>query len=193
MNEKNAKQKSSRTKTRMLCEGAIMLALAIILNMLKIMRLPQAGSVDLSMVPVFMFAIRWGWKPGILLGFCFGLLQLFIDGAIAWGWQSLLLDYIVAYMPLGLCGIFKGKNNGIYPGILLGCFLRFIVHFISGVTIYKILVPTELFSATYTSPALYSLVYNGSYILIDTVICILIFALLMKSPAKKYVLAEDIA
>lgn len=177
----------------MLCEGAIMLALALILNFLKLFRLPNGGSVDLAMLPVFIFAIRWGWKQGILLGFCFGLLQIFIDGAVAWGWQSLLLDYLVAFAPLGLCGIFKGKPWGIYPGVLLGSFLRFVVHYISGVTIYAILVPTELFGATYTSPALYSLIYNGSYMLINTVFCMIIFVFLMKSPAKKYVLGTDIA
>ena len=65
------------------------------------------------------------------------------------------------------------------------------VHYISGITIYAITVPTELFSATYTSPWMYSLVYNGSYMLVDTVICLVIFGLLYR-PLKKYFLAEDL-
>ncbi len=176
---------------RGLCEGAILLALALVLNALKLFELPNGGSVDLSMVPIFLFAIRWGAGWGMLQAFAFGLLQLLIDGAIAWGWQSLLLDYLVAFTPLGLCGLFRGKNGGIFAGVALGGVLRFAVHYISGVTIYAINAPTELFNHVYTSPWLYSLVYNGSYMLLDLVFCYVIFALLYK-PLKKYFLAQDI-
>ncbi len=176
---------------RCICEGAIMLALAMVLNAIKVWRMPNGGSVDISMIPLFLFAIRWGVGPGVLVSFAFGLLQMFVDGAVAWGWQSMLLDYLVAFAPLGLCGLFRGKEGGIFWGVVLGSFLRFAVHFISGVTIYAILVPTELFSITFTSPWMYSLAYNGSYMLIDAVLCLVVFAALYK-PLNKYVLAKDI-
>jgi len=176
---------------RALCEGAVMVGIAIALNFLKIIQLPNGGSVDLAMIPIFFYAIRWGWKDGLLAGFAFGLLQMFIDGAIAWGWQSLILDYLVAFTPLGFCGLFRGRKNGIYWGILLGSFCRFIAHYISGVTIYAILVPTELFHMTFTSPWLYSLVYNGSYMLVDTLICLAVFAALSR-PLDKYIMGKDI-
>lgn len=108
-----------------MAEGAVLLALALVFNALKLFKLPNGGSVDLAMIPVFLFALRWGVGWGLLEGFLFGLLQMFIDGAVAWGWQSLLLDYLVAFTPLGLAGLFRGKGRGIYVGILLGCFLRF--------------------------------------------------------------------
>lgn len=182
----------SKLTLRCICEGAIMLALSMALNAVKIWRMPNAGSVDLSMIPMFFFAIRWGVGPGVLVSFAFGLLQMFVDGAVAWGWQSMLLDYLVAYMPLGLCGLFRGRKGGVFAGILVGGLLRFAVHFISGITIYAITVPTELFSITYTSPWMYSLVYNGSYMAIDIAICLVVFAALYK-PLNKYILAQDIA
>ena len=74
---------------------------------------------------------------------------------------------------------------------MLGCVLRFAVHFISGVTIYRIYAPTELFDRTFTNPYIYSLVYNGSYILIDMALCLVIFAALYK-PMRKYFTAEDL-
>lgn len=69
--------------------------------------------------------------------------------------------------------------------------MRFIVHYISGVTIYAITMPTELFGVVWASPATYSLIYNGSYMLIDTVICLVIFGVLYK-PLYKYIQAQDI-
>ena len=69
--------------------------------------------------------------------------------------------------------------------------LRFIVHFISGVTIYRIYEPTELFDTTFTNPYLYSAAYNGSYVAIDMVLCLVIFAVMYK-PLKKYFLGLDL-
>ena len=188
---KKSKSSKRRLYTRMLCEGAIMVALALVLNQLKIFRLPNGGSITLEMLPIFFYAVRWGVSPGLLAGFAFGLLQMFIDGAVAWGWQSLLLDYLVAFTPLGLAGLFKGKNWGIFAGTVLGSVVRFIVHFISGITIYAIVAPTELFNMTFTSPWMYSLAYNGSYMAIDMALCLVVFALLYK-PLKKYFLGADI-
>lgn len=187
------KSKSSKARlyTRMLCEGAIMVALALVLNQLKIFRLPNGGSITLEMLPIFFYAVRWGVGPGLLAGFAFGLLQMFIDGAVAWGWQSLLLDYLVAFTPLGLAGLFKGKQWGIFAGTVLGSVVRFIVHFISGITIYAIVAPTELFNVTFTSPWMYSLAYNGSYMAIDMALCLVVFGLLYK-PLKRYFLGTDI-
>ena len=182
---------SGRTRTRMLCEGAIMVALAQILSYIKIMELPNGGSLTHAMFPILLFAVRWGLKDGLLAGFVFGLLQLIFDGAYAWGWQSMLLDYLVAFPPLGLAGLFKGKKWGIFAGTVLGCLGRFIVHFISGITIYRIYAPTEILGTVFDEPNLYSLVYNGSYMLPNTILALAIAGLLY-APLKKFYVGEDI-
>lgn len=182
---------SGRTRTRMLCEGAIMVALAQILSYIKIMELPNGGSLTPAMFPILLFAVRWGLKDGLLAGFVFGLLQLIFDGAYAWGWQSMLLDYLVAFPPLGLAGLFKGKKWGIFAGTVLGCLGRFIVHFISGITIYRIYAPTEILGTVFDEPNLYSLVYNGSYMLPNTILALTIAGLLY-APLKKFYVGEDI-
>lgn len=188
---KPQRRQAAMRAVRMLCEGGMMIALALVLNQLKLFRLPNGGSITLEMLPIFFFAIRWGVAPGLLVGFAFGLLQMFIDGAVAWGWQSLLLDYLVAFPPLGLAGLFRGREKGIFAGTVLGAAVRFVVHFISGITIYAIVAPTELFAITFTSPWMYSLAYNGSYMLVDTVLCLVVFGLLYK-PLKKFFLGQDI-
>ena len=182
---------SGRTRTRMLCEGAIMVALAQILSYIKIMELPNGGSLTPAMFPILLFAVRWGLKDGLLAGFVFGLFQLIFDGAYALGWQSMLLDYLVAFPPLGLAGLFKGKKWGIFAGTVLGCLGRFIVHFISGITIYRIYAPTEILGTVFDEPNLYSLVYNGSYMLPNTILALAIAGLLY-APLKKFYVGEDI-
>lgn len=181
----------SAMNLRCLCEAAILVALAQVLSYIKLMELPNGGSLTPAMFPLILFAVRWGWKPGLLASFAFGLLQLIFDGAYALGWQSMLLDYLVAFTPLGLAGLFKGKKWGIFAGTVVGCACRFAVHYISGVTIYKILAPTELLGMTFTSPSFYSLVYNGSYMLPNTVLALVIAGLLYV-PLKKYILAQDL-
>lgn len=195
-NRPNVKQYKSKSGSSMnlrcLTEAAILVALSQVLSYIKIYEFPNGGSVTLATFPLILFAVRWGWKSGLLAGFAFGLLQLIFDGAYAWGWQSMLLDYLVAFTPLGLAGLFKGKKWGIFAGTVLGCACRFLVHYISGVTIYKILAPTELLGMTFTSPSFYSLVYNGSYMLPNTILALAIAGLLYV-PLKKYILAQDLA
>ena len=194
-NQPNAKQyktRSSSMSLRCLTEAAILVALAQVLSYVKLMELPNGGSLTPAMFPLILFAVRWGWKSGLLAGFAFGLLQLIFDGAYAWGWPSMLLDYLVAFTPLGLAGIFKGKKWGIFAGTVLGCACRFVVHYISGVTIYKILAPTELLGMTFTSPSFYSLVYNGSYMLPNTILALVIAGLLYK-PLYRFIMGHDLA
>ena len=181
----------SHLRTRMLCEGALMVALAQILGYLKLAEAPNGGSITFAMFPIILFAVRWGLRPGLMAGFLFGLLQLIFDGAYAWGWQSMLLDYLVAFTPLGLAGLFRGKSWGLFAGTLAGCLARFAIHYISGVTVYKILAPTEFLNWTFSSPALYSLVYNGSYMLPNTIITLLI-SVVLYVPLKRFLLGLDL-
>lgn len=176
---------------RMLCEAAVMVALAQILSYIKLLELPNGGSLTPAMFPVLLFALRWGLGDGLLAGFAFGLLQLLFDGAYALGWQSMLLDYLLAFAPLGLAGLFKGRAWGIFPGTVLGCAGRFAIHYISGVTIYRIYAPTEVLGTVFDNPELYSLVYNGSYMLPNTVLALAIAALLYV-PMKKYYAGSDL-
>lgn len=177
--------------TRMLAEAGIMIALALVLGMLKPYEFPNGGSISLEMLPLFLFCVRWGFGRGLLACTAFGILQVFVQGAVAYGWVSIILDYIVAFMPLCLCGLGKGKPGGLFWGSALGAFGRFLIHFISGITIYRILAPTEVLGTTFDNPYLYSAVYNGSYIIVDLALCLVIFGLSYRA-LKKYYLAEDL-
>lgn len=189
--ESSSMNTNSHLRVRMLCEGALMVALAQILSYVKLAEAPNGGSITFAMFPILFFAVRWGLSSGLMAGFVFGLLQLIFDGAYAWGWQSMLLDYLAAFTPLGLAGLFKGKSWGLFAGTVVGCAGRFLVHYISGITIYKIVAPTEFLNWTFSSPSLYSIIYNGSYMLPNTIIA-LVMAGLLYVPLKKYILGTDL-
>ena len=186
----------SHLRVRALCEGAIMLALAFVLNMVSkplFANMPQGGSVTLAMFPVLFYAHRWGVGRGLLVGFAYGLLDMIYDGGYAWGWQSMLMDYLLAYAALGLGGFFKGKAWGIFPGIAVGCLGRFAIHHLSGITLYRIIEPTEVVGfGTFSNAHVYSLVYNGVYMVPNTLIALAIAGLLYV-PMKKYFTGNDLA
>ena len=183
----------SHLRIRALCEGAIMVAIAQILSYIKLFpNLPNGGSITFAMFPIVLFAVRFGLGRGLLAGFAFGLLQLIFDGAYAWGWQSMLLDYLIAFTPLGLAGLFKGKTWGIFPGTVLGCAARFCVHYFSGVTIYRIYAPTEVPGfGTFDDAVLYSLVYNASY-MVPCMLLALAVAGVLYVPMKRYYAGYDL-
>ena len=185
-------QNRSHLRTRALTEGALFVALAFVLSFVKLYQLPNGGSLTPAMFPILFYSLRFGLARGLSAGFVFGLLQLIFDGAYAWGWQSMVLDYLLAFAPLGLAGLFRGRAWGIFPGTVIGCLGRFLVHYISGVTIYRIIEPTAVPGfGTYDNPHLYSLVYNGSY-MIPNMLLALVLAGLLYGPLKRYCAGNDL-
>ena len=182
--------KKRNLSLRALTEGAIMVALAQVLGYIKLFAFPQGGSVNLGMLPVFLYCARWGFGPGMLVGFALSLLQLLLDGAYAWGWQSMIGDYIAAYSLIGLAGLFSAQKNGFFIGTAVGSFARFLAHYITGATVWAEYMPESFFGMTMTTPWVYSALYNGSFIAVDAVLCLAVGALLWK-PLGKYIRGED--
>ena len=178
-------------KLRALCEGAVLVAVAEILSFIKLWEMPWGGSIVLSMIPLVLYAVRWGLGAGLLSGFVFGVLQFVFDGGFAIGWQSIIGDYLLAFAVMGFAGLFKGKKNGIYWGSLLGTFLRFLVHYVTGATLWAEYMPDEFFGMTMTSPWIYSALYNGSFLLLSLVLTLVVVAILQK-PLGKYLRGEDL-
>lgn len=167
-----------------LCECAVFVALSLALMPIEIPGPSFGGDIDLVMIPLLIIAFRHGAVYGTLSGAVFGFLKCLIGGGIGWGLPSVLLDYVLAYAAVGVAGVFKGKYWAVELSALVGCAVRFAVHFVSGVTIYKILVPTEVAGMTIANPVLYSIVYNAFYMLPNTVIAIVLMCLL-RFPLKK--------
>ena len=181
----------SHRSVRALCEGAILVAAAQLLSYLRLWRMPWGGSVVLAMVPIVLYAIRWGFARGLFAGFVFGILQFTLDGGFAIGWQSIIGDYLLAYTAVGFAGLCRGKKGAVFTGTLLGGGVRFLVHFVVGATVWAAYMPEEFFGMTMTSPWLYSLLYNLAYMIPNIAVTLLVFAVLYR-PMGKYLRAEDL-
>ena len=182
---------SSRKNVRMLTEGAVLVAAAQILSMIKLWRMPWGGSVVLAMVPLVLYAVRWGLKEGLMAGFVFGVLQFTLDGGFSIGWQSIVGDYLLAYVAVGLAGLCHNKPFGVFPGALIGGGARFVVHFVVGATLWAAYMPDTFLGMQMSSPWFYSLLYNLLYMVPNILITLVVFGLLWK-PMGKYLRGEDL-
>lgn len=188
------------TKTRALCECAILLALAVVLSYVKFWQLPFDGSITLfSMLPVCLVAVKYGTKWGLGTAFCFSWFQILQGGVFGWGLTptmliaSLLMDFILAYTVLGFAGVFRKKGFwGILAGITMVCVLRFLIHFLAGVILWAKLEEFVAFGQSWVNrPVLYSICYNGVYMLPETVLTVVVAAILFKIPQFKKLLYTE--
>ena len=164
---------TEKKKLRMLVEGALFVAMAYVLSFIEIKVAWQyGGSIDFVMIPLIIYAIRWGTGSGLMAGLVFGTIKFFMSGGVAVNWQSMLLDYSLAYMFVGFAGVLKNRASLSWLAAVIGCFARFIIHFVSGVTIYAEYMPPIFMGWEMTSPTVYSILYNGSYMLPSAVIAI---------------------
>jgi thiamine transporter len=169
-----------KTSTKMLTEAGIMIAAAQILSYVKIFEAPYGGSVTAgSMIPIIVFSLRWGVRYGLLAGTAYGILQFLLGGTIySYHIVSILFDYVVAFGLLGLAGLFRNSIKGVFLGTLLGISGRFICHVISGVVVWASYAPESM------DPLFYSIVYNGSYLLPEFIITLVIVGILYKPLIK---------
>jgi len=167
-----------------ICEGALCVALAYALSLLELDLWYQGGSIGLCMLPLAVYAWRRGTGWGVMAGLAFGVIKCILGKGVAYGWQSMLLDYFVAFAAVGLAGLTRKAKHGLALGALVGGAARFAVHFISGVTIYKIMEPTELYGLVFSNPWVYSLAYNIGYMLPSTLLAALVCLLLEKPMSR---------
>ena len=88
-------------KTRTLCEAAIFIAMAEILSFIKLYEFPNGGSVTLEMLPIILFAVRYGCGWGAGAGFVFGTVTYLIGNKFSIDWTTIICDYFLAFTALG--------------------------------------------------------------------------------------------
>ena len=171
--------KSTR-RTRKMVEAALLIALSTILSVFKLAELPYGGSITLaSMLPMVILSYRHGLSWGLGGGAVYAVLQQLLGlNHLSYfsTWQSVLaiivLDYMLAFAAVGLGGVFrrpiKTQKWALACGVILVCAIRYTCHVISGATVWAGLsIPTG-------AALLYSLGYNATYMLPETIVTVLL-------------------
>lgn len=211
--------KKTYSKTHILVECALMIALATVLSFIPIYELPHGGSITLvSMLPILVVSFRHGTKWGLFTAFVHSLIQLLLGlknvgycqsiGAIL---GCIFLDYILAFTVLGLAALvarpIRNKYVGVGVGSLVVCLARFLCSFFSGYIVWKdydyafswmkdfgfgqkILAMGENALCW-----LYSAVYNATYMLPETILTVIVAIIVIprlipKADAQPAVKAE---
>lgn len=180
-----------RTKT--LVSTAVLTALSIVLSFVILYEMPMGGSVTLAcMLPIMLVSLRYGCKWGLGAAFVtalFQLLQAVMHANVfpyCETWQSLVLcisfDYLVPFTVIGLAGLFRKvslgrvRNFGAYAGMLAVFLARFCCHFVTGVVIWGQWAPEGM------GKYFYSLAYNGSFLLFECIITMVLGVILLETP-----------
>lgn len=156
--------------TKMLALGAVCMALSNVLSMIKLFDMPQGGSVTpASMLPLMLFAYVYGVGPGMTVGAVYGVMQFIIEPYFL-SVPQMLLDYPIAFAMVGLAGLFSKNENralGLSLGVVLGSLGRFVAAVLSGVVFFAEYAGDQ-------NPWVYSIGYNGAYMLPECIICVVL-------------------
>ena len=172
-----------------------------------------AGMLPIVLV-AFLYGTRWGLLTGFVYSLIQMLLghatvsALFLpieDGGME-VWAALLIcfiDYILAYTVLGLGGLFRNKNTST-KGLILGCVValgaRYLCHIVSGAIFYGVWAEwfftlegiydllgkaiLDTFSG-HSLAVLYSVVYNGCYMIPEMIITPLVALIILRIPSVR--------
>lgn len=197
------------SRTRVLVEGALMVALSTVLSMIQIPLMAHGGSITLfSMVPIIMMGYRHGVKWGVFTAFVNSLIQL-MQGINNLAYcQTLtaqagcvLLDYILAFTVLGTVAAFEGMFNdrtaGIGVSAFVVCLLRYLCSFLSGYVVWKDYEYAFSWMSEINFPGisdmsvdglcwLYSALYNATYMIPEAILTTIMAVLLYKIAPKLF-------
>lgn len=177
--------------TRTLVEIALTIALAFVLDELKLFQMPQGGTVSLSMLPIIVLAYLRGAGPAVTAGLLFGLVDLATPPVYIVHPVQLVLDYPLPYALVGLAGLLRGPwtraierradllatSVALLPGVLLGIGLRYIAHVVSGAIFFAEYAPAG-------QPVwVYSAVYN-LYVPVSALACLAAAAVVLPSLSR---------
>ena len=149
-----------KTKTRKITESAMLLAVAIVLELCSKMFIPEmpfGGQITLvSMLPVVLISYRHGVKWGLVSGLAYAMIEMAIGAkTVAAAFQPgyfgdgtmivnalimCVLDYVVAFTVLGIGGCFRNKLEnpgvGLMCGSLVALGARYVAHIASGYILF---------------------------------------------------------
>lgn len=167
-----AERKPVSPKKLAFCAMAI--ALGFLTSYIKLFPMPFGGTVTLfSMLFIVLIGNWYGAKTGILVGFAYGLLQ-FIQEPYVLSFFQVCCDYILAFAALGCSGFFSKQKHGLLKGYLVAILARGAFHALGGYLYWMDYMPDNFPKAL---SALYPIIYNYSYILVEGILTIIFISI----------------
>lgn len=178
---------------------AVMLALAFVLSYVKFYEMPNGGAFTLlSMLPLCLVSIKFGLGWGLGTAFCYSLIQLFIDLPDAMSWSltpqawigMILFDYVVAFTVLGLAGVLRNKGR---VGFCIGCGIALVLRYLSSVLSGAVVWQSvgKVIGLTFENTWLFSLVYNGAYMVPEIILTMAAALMLSALPQFKKLIKPE--
>ena len=180
--------------------GGIMVAMATVLGFIKVYEAPYGGAITVcSMLPILFYSYRCGLKWGLGAGLVHSVLQLLLGMSALRGLSvgtlvgSIFLDYILAFTVLGLGGMFRGKIKNdavaftlgglVVAGLFLGADVVNDAPYMQEVIAAYIPALSNLTGTTLA--VVYSLVYNGVYMIPEIILTCVVGFLLVQFAGKQ--------
>ncbi len=166
------KERTARLTTRQLVFSAAAMALGTVTSMIKFLNLPMGGSITLfSMLFISLIGYWYGPRTGLTAAAAYGLLQFILE-PIFYTLPQVIIDYPLAFGALGLSGFFSQKKNGLMYGYIAGVLGRYFFAFWSGMIFFGAYA-----SDYHMSVPVFSLLYNGMYLLPEAMLTVLLLSL----------------
>jgi thiamine transporter len=167
-----------RTELVRLTEAAVAVALSVLLGSMRLVELPNGGSIALTTMPLLALAVARGPRIALLAGACAGAAHAFAGGTIIHPVQW-LLDYVLAYAVLAAAGIGRPgipDRSRLAPRIVLAMALHLACVVTSGMI---------FFAPVAGSAALaYCLTYNAATVVPETLLAIWLVPPLVRAVAR---------
>ena len=167
----HSRKGSHKLSTKQLVFSAVAMALGTVTSMIKLFHLPMGGSITLfSMLFIVLIGYWYGPYVGLMTAVAYGLVQ-FVMEPIFYTVPQMILDYPLAFGALGLAGFFANKKHGLQIGYIVAVFGRYVFAVISGVVFFGAYAPEG------TPAIVYSLTYNATYIVPETIATLIVISL----------------
>lgn len=177
----------TRSSVLIMVYAAMYIALTVALNwfntVMPIIQMPNGGSLELLVIPLFIASYHLGWKWGAgisalswVIGVMFGLNDYIVSI------PQVLLDYVLPFVGVGLASMMPAihlgsiKLSNIYTGVCMGMFLKYLSQTLSGVYFWF----PEGAAAGSWAAWVYSAPYNFPYNFVTFIAAIILVPILVK-------------
>jgi len=164
--------KDSRKQVVTLVQIALYAALFVVLdfvsNSIPFFKMPQGGTLGLSVIVLLLASYHLGWKAGLAVVAITIPLQFIAAPPLSQHLADFFLEYVLAFLIYGMASVFPnyGKNGWFMLGIYVTNIIRFLIHLTAGVWFW---------GATWWG----SMIYNGWYMVPTLIVCAVVLPLLL--------------